>query len=307
MPLAWLALPPGVPGRLVAWLGALGVVLWRPVSLPGSCVRLDMLDVGQGLAVVVQTRHHVLLYDSGPSYRGGGSAARSVVLPFLAHRGIDSLDRLVISHADNDHAGGLPFLLADVAVDRVLAGESLPQAPGADACAAAAPWHWDGVRFDLLHPRAGDGLAGNDASCVLLVSAGGRRALLTGDIEADAEARLVRRRVLPRAEWLSMPHHGSRTSSTAAFVQAVQPRVAVVSSGYGNRWGMPMPDITARWRAAGASVINTAESGAVSQTLCSDSAFEPAVGHRDRYGRLWHRLESLRGRSGRDADGEEQF
>ena len=294
LPLAWVALPPGLPGRIVAWLGVLGVVVWRPPALPESCARLNVLDVGHGLAVVIETRQHTLLYDTGPAFRGGGSAASSTVLPFLAAHGIDSLDRLVISHADNDHSGGLRDLLAGVPVDRILAGERLSPGIGADDCAVAGSWQWDGVRFEFLHPQVGDSFAGNDASCVLLVSAGQRSALLTGDIESNAEAWLVRRRVLRPVEWLTVPHHGSRTSSTAAFVQAVVPRVAIVSSGHANRWGMPMPEITARWQAAGARVFNTAINGAVGHTLCGDRDFEPAVGYRDRNGRLWHRIESLR-------------
>ncbi len=289
LPLCGL-LPGSVPGRPAAWLGAVAVVLWRPGGPAPGCVRIDVLDVGQGLAVGLQTTSHALLYDTGPSFRGGGSTVASTIGPFLESRGIASINRLIVSHADSDHAGGLSELLGYLPVESVLAGDGLGATAGFDACLAGHSWQWDGVRFDILHPDASDAVSGNDASCVLLVSTGEHRALLSGDIEAEAETLLVQRRRLRGVHWLIVPHHGSRTSSTPAFVQSTTPAAAIVSAGYRNRWGMPAAEVVERWQATDSDVWNTAEAGAIGVELCRDGV-GPTHGYRHSRGRLWHRLE----------------
>ena len=288
LPLAWLLAPPGLPGRAVAWLACLGVLCYRPPSPPQGCARITVLDVGQGLAATVETARHTMLYDTGPAFRGGGSSATSVVLPFLRHRGVSRIDRLVVSHPDSDHAGGVDDILSSLPVGRFVAGGAAQDERLAGPCTSGDGWQWDGVRFEFLHPPPGGAGEGNDGSCVLLIAAGDRRALLTGDIEASGERALVQAARLPPVDLLVVPHHGSRTSSTAPFVAATRPTIAVVSAGYRNRWGLPAADVVARWRAAGAQVVDTAGWGAIAYTICGDGPEGAVDGHRRSNSRPWH-------------------
>lgn len=284
----WVALPPGWPGRNVAWISLLFVVLYEPLRpLPG-CARLDVLDVGQGLAIVVSTRSSTLLFDTGPAYRSGGSAAESVILPFLANRKVGVIDHLVISHADVDHAGGVERILAKLRVERLYVGEPLNSGIPGIPCRSGDAWTSDGVSFDILYPPVGRQADGNDASCVLQVSAGSHRLLLTGDIEDRGESHLQRSGMLRSTAVVVVPHHGSRTSSQPLFVASLRPDLAIISAGYDNRWGHPDEEITARWRAAGSTVLNTALTGAISLTACSDTGIHSLSGHREQMRRIWH-------------------
>lgn len=289
LPLMWVLLPSGWPGRFVAWLGLVSLLCWRPAGTPPRCVDVDILDVGQGLAVIVQSRAHTLVYDSGPSYRSGGSAATRVLLPFLASKGIRLVDRLIISHSDLDHAGGTQALRENIVIDDIISGEPLP-APdlAAGRCLAGSRWEWDEVRFSILHPALQSIRTGNDASCVLLIETGEHRILLTGDIEAGVEADLVRRRQLPTVDVVTVPHHGSRTSSIAAFVRSLMPDIAIVSAAAGNQWGFPKPEVVARWQSYGANVLNTATSGAIGLRMCANDGVMAVTEHRKVVRRLWH-------------------
>lgn len=286
-PAVWAVLPPGWPGRSVAWVGMLALLLYQPDRPAPGCARISILDVGQGLAVVVETRRHTLVYDTGPAYRSGGSAAASVLLPYLAHRGVRELDRLVISHADLDHSGGVGTLLQSVPVRQILAGEPLAEIK-ALPCRRGQNWSYDGVDFQVLYPPLQANLEGNNRSCVLLLQAGAYRVLFSGDIEAPAEHDLLRLENLAAVDAVIVPHHGSRTSSTLPFVQALRPTLAIVSSGFGNHWGLPKPDVVQRWRAAGANVMNTATSGAIELSLCAASGLESIREYRHDNRRIWH-------------------
>lgn len=286
LPLVLVLLPPGWPGRSLAWIGVAGLAFCPPLRPPRACADVDVLDVGQGLAVVARTRRHTLVYDTGPAYRSGGSAAASVLLPFLAHAGARRVDLLVVSHADLDHAGGVMPLMAGIVVDEVLVGEPLP-GPGR-RCRDGMSWEVDGVRMRILYPGPGPVPDGNDASCVLMLEAGRHRLLLTGDIGRAGERALLARHPAVRADVVVVPHHGSRTSSTPPFVRAVSPRLAVVSAGYANHWGLPKADVVARWRESGARVLNTATSGDVAIRICADTGLESAVGLREARRRIWH-------------------
>jgi len=240
----------------------LAVLLW-PTWRPAPPVQLGevevtALDVGQGTAVLVRTARHALLYDAGPAFLSGANTGDSVVLPALRGLGIGRLDVLVLSHGDTDHVGGAAAVLGGVDVALVLAGEPVPGIAAAP-CVAGATWRWDGVDFALLHPPAGHAHRGNNASCVLLVSTGEARALLAGDIERLVEERLD----VYAVDWLLVPHHGSATSSTTAFVAATRPRFAIVGTRWNNRFGHPHADVVARYRAAGAHIVSTAVSGAL--------------------------------------------
>ncbi len=192
---AGLLLPRGFPARWLGSLLLLPALLWQAPRPPAGEAWVDVLDVGQGLAVAVRTATHNLLYDAGPRYSAEADAGQRVVAPFLRAAGIGRLDALLISHSDTDHAGGLASIQASLPVARLLS--SAPAAFGGEACASGQHWTWDGVRFSLLHPDeavyADTSAQPNHLSCVLKIEAAGSRALLTGDIDAAAEARLLAR------------------------------------------------------------------------------------------------------------------
>ena len=273
---AILLAPPGLPGR---WTGALWLaplLWWAPVLPESGEARAAFLDVGHGLAVVVETRDRVLVYDTGGAHAGG------IVGSYLAWRGRRSIDTVVVSHAHSDHRGGYPALVRRFPVRRVLANEGVPDA---DPCVAEHSWEWNEVRFEVLHPPASSGWRGNEGSCVLRISASGRTILLTGDVEARAERRLLRSARDLRADLLSVPHHGSRTSSSPAFVDATGARHAVFSVRHGNSWNHPAPAVLERYRARGASIHRTDAHGAVVAFLRTSGAIE--IRHW-RPGRFWH-------------------
>ncbi len=246
----------------------LAVLIWSLAmfgSGPGvvqSGFRAWMFDVGQGLAVWVQAGDYRLLYDTGPGYRNGGTAFERTVLPYLRRRGEGVLHRFVVSHADNDHAGGRAEVLRALSVGRRESGSRrLQHEEGYQPCLPGQSWQWSGVDFRYLH--GGQGASENDQSCVLLIESAGCRLLLTGDIEAGVERALVRRGVLAPVTWLVASHHGSRSSSTDAFLAALQPRFGLFSAGFLNQYGHPAAEVVARFEKQGAQLFNTADSGAL--------------------------------------------
>ena len=289
MPVIWVVFPTGWPGRTLAWVGLAALLSYQPPQLPDKCADIDVLDVGQGLAIVVRTRRHVVIFDTGPAFRSGSSAAETVVLPFLAHRGIDRVDKLVVSHADLDHSGGVAAIHAAIDVSDIRVGEILAGSePANGACVSGEGWYYDGIQFDFIHPPLDSQHEGNDASCVLMIRAGTHRVLLTGDIERPAENELVRDGDLPTVDAVIVPHHGSRTSSSPSFVHALSPSIAVVSASHGNRWGFPKSEIVERWQAAGAEVYVTATSGAIGMRLCEQGGVVSLAPHRALQRRIWH-------------------
>jgi competence protein ComEC len=289
LPAVWAILPRGWPGRWIAMLAVIFLLLYRPASPPRGCIEAHVLDVGQGLAVVVQGRQTTLVFDTGASYRDGGSAAEQIVLPFLRYRGITRVDWLIASHADNDHAGGVAAMVRDIGVGQILAGEPLADlGRTVQICRDGQSWQADGVAFEILHPPADAGFVGNDASCVLAVVAGQHRLVLTGDIERAAEKSLLAREALTRASVVLIPHHGSLTSSSPPFVNRLQPDYAIVSAAHANRWGFPKERVTRRWQGSGARVLNTASSGAISFRMCREGGISRLGQERLRRQRFWH-------------------
>ena len=287
-----LALPRAVPGRLLGVLLLAATLLPRQPPLRTGEFRMLLLDVGQGLAVLVQTRRHALLYDAGPRWWQGGDAGESVIVPALRALRVARLDALLISHADLDHVGGAAAVLARLPVARVLAAEALDGAGVAAVtpCRAPARWQVDGVTFRLLHPRATDGGSRNDRSCVLSIRGAHGSALLPGDIEAASEGVLLARHAQAlAADVLVVPHHGSNTSSTARFVAAVRPAYALISAGYRNRYGLPQAAVVERYREAGARVLNTAQAGALTLTLARSGV--RARGYRETRWGFWQQSE----------------
>lgn len=266
----WLLLPRGLPGRPLA------VLLWLPLLWPDRRLpaegeaELQVLDVGQGMAILVRTANHSLLYDMGPAAPGYDAGER-VVLPALRALGVRRLDLAVASHGDSDHAGGFDAVVAALPVGRSEAPEGAPVA-ASHHCVAGMAWEWDGVGFRYLHPTPYFPYLGNEASCVLRISTAHGSALLTGDIGEVVERGLVRRAAddpasAVDADVVLVSHHGSGSASDPAFIAATGARHALVANGHGNRFGHPKPDVVARWQDVGARVRTTAEGGALTVRL----------------------------------------
>ena len=270
----WLLLPRGFPSRWAGLALMLPAFLVPPPAPLQGQAWVTTLDVGQGLAVVVRTATRTLLYDAGPLLGTDTDSGERIVVPFLRATGIARLDTMFITHNDIDHTGGAISVLDNVEVGDFRssldpAHPVLTFARGAQPCRAGEAWIWDGVRFELLHPTREDAAAArrtNNQSCVLKVTAGAHAMLLTGDIEKQAEAALVARGGLA-AQVLLAPHHGSRTSSTADFLAAVRPAMAVIPVGYRSRFGHPHRDVLARYAALDARVLRTDLDGAVTVHL----------------------------------------
>ena len=285
LPVPWalraLALPLALP------------LLWPPVQRPApGSFEMVAADVGQGTAVLLRTRHHLLLYDTGPQYSLESDAGQRVLLPLLASRGERRIDLLMLSHRDGDHVGGAASLLAGWPVAAISssleAGHPLLQGTvPQQRCESGQRWEWDGVHFEVLHPTPDEHAAArksNAVCCVLRVQdSAGRSVLLTGDIEAAQEAALIARWGSGLAsDVLMTPHHGSRTSSSAAFLDAVAPATTVVQAGYRSRYGHPAPDVMARYTQRAINVVRTDQCGA---WLWQDGR---AMCTRDVRRRYWH-------------------
>ncbi len=299
-----LLLPRGVPGR---WLGLL---LCLPLFFP--CLPhpepgefwLDVVDVGQGESVLVRTRAHALLVDGGPRYVSGEDAGGRVVAPYLWGQGINRLDGVVLTHDDTDHSGGLGSLLAShrpgwfltslagLGATRVseYGASLLASRPDALPCLAGQSWQWDGVVFRVLHPPghhyAQSGYSDNDRGCVIRAQGRYGSALLTADVERLAEMNMAERGVLGPADVLVVPHHGSKSSSSPAFLAAVRPRLALIPVGYRNRYGHPHPEVLARYRALAIPLYRTDRDGEISVHIGGKGI--EVEDYRQKGRRYWH-------------------
>jgi competence protein ComEC len=260
-----LLMPRGMPAR---WIGVFWLfpLLFPHIESPKiGDFWLAQLDVGQGLATVIQTQNHSLIYDTGDRFSEKFNAAAAVIIPFLKHQNIQHPDLLILSHGDRDHTGGGKVLLMEyteiqllTSIDEKIAHSNI------DKCIEGRRWLWDGVEFEILSPTHTEEYQGNNSSCVLKVSNGQHSALLTGDIERDVESRLIR--TIPDklyADVMIAPHHGSRTSSSLAFINAVSPEIVVFPVGYRNRFGFPKQDIISRYESRQVKMLNTARDGAL--------------------------------------------
>ncbi len=298
-----LLAPRAMPAR---WLGLLWVLPLISAVLSGGGAssgdaplaageyRFTTLEIGHGLASVVQTSRHVLVYDTGPKFPGGLDAGASVVAPFLRSQNAAAIDMLIISHGDLDHIGGHMAVLAQFDAADILT--SVPnKVANSTACRAGQHWVWDGVVFDMLAP-SGSGaklrknsparpVVGNDASCVLRITSPYGTALLTGDIGRATEHYLVRSGLNIAADVLQAPHHGSKTSSTGIFLNHVQPRIAIASTGYLNRYRHPHRVVRKRYLARRIPLYNTADEGAISVFFTTGGIF--VQGQRSLQRRYW--------------------
>jgi competence protein ComEC len=296
-----LLAPRGLLASPVPWLLPLCLLtplLWpaeRPRPAHGTA-QLQFLDVGQGLAVVVHTRHHHLLFDTGPALGPQFDAGRAVIIPYLRLRDVQTLDMLIISHAHQDHSGGAASVAQQLDIRQLLTGGSYAEVLAADRtgrCRAGQRWQWDGVDFQVLHPTPHPDNNENNNACVLLISAGGQRALLTGDIEEPAErALLARQPDTLGADILQVAHHGSASSSSLAFIAAVRPALSVVSAGYRNRFDHPDAGVVQRLHEHGSLVCQTPRTGAVQIELGVVRGPRLSGTHRQRYRRFWHNIPS---------------
>jgi competence protein ComEC len=258
----------------------LPALFWQPARPAPGQFELLVADIGQGNAVLVRTATHTLLYDAGPRFSRESDAGHRVLVPLLRALG-ERVDLLMLSHRDADHTGGAAAVLAQQPQARLMgsieAAHPLQTLRAAQPCLAGQQWQWDGVQFEVLHPLPGDaehvGVRPNALSCVLRVAVPARpgstdkapvAALLVGDIEAAQESALVARTppALLRVDWLLVPHHGSKTSSSAALLDAVAPRTAMVQAGYRNRFGHPAPEVLARYRERGIHTVESTRCGA---------------------------------------------
>lgn len=268
-----LLLPKGVPFRLLGWPMLLLAVFPPREPVPHGRVEVVQLDVGQGQSLILRTRHHTLLYDAGLRSGTVDLGAR-VVLPSLKKLGVESLDMMLLSHADADHAGGAAAVARGVPIKRVVGGETegLPAFLGAQPCISGEQWEWDGVSFELW--QWSEAINGNPKSCVLQVQANGERLLLTGDIDRAAERAFLDSPLAVRTDWLQAPHHGSRSSSSWPFLRRLAPTSVLISRGRGNAFGHPHPQVVERYETLGSQLYDSAEHGAVRLQL---GAFLPPI------------------------------
>lgn len=296
--LTWLDLLFAVAGMLLLiapatlrlrWLAPVMLVpslFPKTLEIPAGQAEVTVLDVGQGLSVFIRTRQHLLVYDTGDRFSEKLSAAESVILPALSKSGVAQIDRIIISHGDQDHSGGLPSLLSRYPDVPVISGTRLPDfEQDWVKCQSGDHWEWDGVYFQVL--AGGEYRRSNDASCVLKVTAGSDSLLLPGDISGRVEKRLIEEGADLKSSVLVAAHHGSRFSSSSDFLSAVQPGAVIFSSGFANRFGHPAAETVARAQNSGAKTFNTAADGSLSFALGSG---DPRVSaYRKTRARYWWR------------------
>ena len=289
-------------GLAIVWVKPRGrfivivALLCLPVLLPRGrtwddaryLAKLTVLDVGQGTSVIFQSRAKTLIYDTGGGDPAGSNMARSVVLPYLRYEGISALETLIVSHADNDHSAGTGLILSALPARQFFYGSELAAADGAEPCVAGTAWAWsDTIAFQFLSPGLETQLSRNNSSCVLQIRVGSVNYLLPGDIDFERERELVsnwRDRLASR--WLLAPHHGSRSSNSLLWLKFVQPEHVVFSSGYGNRFNHPAPEVLQRLEKPKRAVYLTSADGAIEFFLGRNGVVDVKYFRRE-YRRYW--------------------
>lgn len=281
----------GFPARYLAWVLLAGLFLIREPELKPQQMRMTVLDVGQGLSVVIETKNHSLLYDAGVRTPSGFNTGDVVVLPFLKSRAISNVDLAIVSHNDNDHSGGMHSLLA-AGVVRDLMVSNHPQLydfHSIKLCRTGDEWQWDGVKFRVLHPPKKWQSNDNNRSCVVQIIHSAGNILLTGDIEKSAEEWLISQYGDNLAsDLITAPHHGSKSSSSYRFVDLVHPQTVVFSAGYRNRYGFPHVTISQRYREMGTRLVDTVRQGAVTFLFDANDGLQMQTEHRLDSKRYWH-------------------
>jgi competence protein ComEC len=288
----WLLAPRGVPAR------ALGGLLLLPVCFPRTVVpaegafRATVIDVGQGLSVLVRTRSHALLVDAGARYPSGFDLGEAAVVPTLHALDVTRLDRMIISHGDNDHAGGAMSVLLAYPGTPVWGGEPARGPVPMQQCHAGQQWQWDGVAFRMLRPPAPVTVKGNDAGCVLLVTGSGGRLLLPADTSSNVESDIAGAVPAGPPLVLVVPHHGSKTSSSIEYLRALQPVFAVASTGYLNAYHHPAAEVVARYDALGIPLLDTPSVGAVRMAFPGSAGPRVVAEERRRQAHYWRETGS---------------
>jgi len=274
-----LLVPVGFYGRWLGFIWLLPLLLWTPAGPKAGEVWFSVLDVGQGLASIVRTQHHILIYDTGAKFNASFDAGSAVVVPVLRSWGLNTVDLLIVSHGDNDHIGGAAAIIEQLKVKQIIS--SVPQRfpPGsATLCYRGQNWQWDGVFFQVLYPPLGLDNLDNDSSCVVKITAGKHSILLSGDIERKSENYLVQNEpTLLAATILVAPHHGSNTSSTLNFINNIHPQYVLFPTGYLNRYKFPSPEVVARYQSVQALMYSTAEYGAINFQLTGQGVVQPPI------------------------------
>lgn len=302
-----LLAPKGWPGRY------LSVIFWLPLlfsqnasnSVNSGEVTFDLLDVGQGLASVIRTQHHVLVFDTGPQFSENLDAGKMVILPYLKHQDIKRLDVIVVSHADMDHRGGLASILSNIPVKKVFVNDfhilkmmnenskirekiqiqNFQNNLQGELCDSHISWQWDGVTFQFLTRGLDAFISTNDTSCVLKVSNGKKALLISGDLEKTGESVLVKEYGQElKADLVVAGHHGSKTSSSQAWITTTNPRYALLPVGYLNRYHFPSPIVVDRYRKSGILLFSTVECGMIRWELSLKSEVAPLCYRRE----YWH-------------------
>jgi competence protein ComEC len=312
----WIKAPPGMALTLLALLGVaivlapglryqrvagiflvLPAVMWVPSAPVAGAFELHVLDVGQGLAVVVRTHSHTLVYDTGARFSERLDSGDAVINPFLVRAGVDNIDLVVISHGDGDHIGGAIAVLEHYP-DTVVLGQGVDDLPASERsqCYEGQTWSWDGVEFTVLHPDGAGYKTTNNRSCVLKVEGKGGSVLLTGDIGKKIENRLLSLHGNKlSSNILVAPHHGSKSSSTADFIQAVSPDIVIFAAGYRNRYHFPAEVVVDRYARQEAKMYMTGHDGAISVEVHPQQGITEVRSYRSSEGKYWnHVLPKLR-------------
>lgn len=281
-------LPRSFPAKFLGLFLLLPLLFPKLNAIPYQTMRVSVIDVGQGLSVLVRTQNHQLLFDTGAGNAHGFSRGKSTVVPALNALQIKYLDKVIISHGDNDHAGGLLGLKEAIQIGRIEASQMALNIP-AIKCQQGQSWHWDGVKFSYLWPTNHVAEKKNDRSCVLRIDAKGRSVLLTGDISKTSELALVEQYGISlQSEIIVVPHHGSKTSSSPEFLQAVKPKIAIVSSGFQNQFKHPNKSVVSRYNDAGTQLVNTVETG-WAELQSSEKGWHWTLRERINHQKYWHR------------------
>jgi len=285
-----LLLPAGVPGKWLGLIWLLPVIFFHPSVPARNDFWVTTLDVGQGLSVIVQTKQHTLIFDAGPKFGSQLDTGESVVLPYLHYAGIRYIDKMIISHGDNDHLGGANAVLREIKTGSILtsAVEKFPE-NAASICLANMTWQWDGVNFKILYPTIESLKLGNDSSCVLRIDNGKHSILLTGDIEKFAEKQLLTQAVQNlNADILTAPHHGSKTSSQKDFIAAVHPSYVIFATGYRNRYHFPHALVVRNYQEKEVMMLNTVDTGALQFRLKKNDGMVKPKQYRIDNHHYWH-------------------
>jgi competence protein ComEC len=293
----WLLLPRGIPTRWLGLVGFLPMLLLIPQRPAIGDMKVAVLDVGQGLSVVVQTATHTLLYDAGAKYNKQSDAGGRIVVPFLQGEGVEKIDGFMVSHNDNDHSGGMLSVLSLLPVDWF--ASSIPDeielntAAEKMKCYAGQVWVWDEIYFEVLHPQLQSyedpKVKDNNRSCVLKITSVSGSLLLTGDIEKSVEAALVEQAAGQlKSDVLVAPHHGSKTSSSERFIAAVAPGLVIFTSGYLSRFKHPAPVVVARYQALNSGMLRSDYHGAVEINYMRSKPTIEALSWRSQNKRYWH-------------------